>query len=80
MIAMFIFSALGGAWFPVDKAGRLLATIGGVLPSAWAMKGFQNILIPGLGISSTWQPAGILLAYALGFVLLSVLYFRRMEV
>jgi ABC-2 type transport system permease protein len=80
MIAMFVFSALGGAWFPVEKAGRLFATIGEVLPSAWAMKGFQNILDHGLGISSTWQPAGILSAYALGFVLLSVLYFRHMEV
>ncbi|MGW8225821.1 MAG: ABC transporter permease [Anaerolineales bacterium] len=80
MIAMFVFSGLGGTWFPVEKAGRLFVTIGEVLPSTWAMKGFQNILDHGSSISSTWQPAGILLAYALGFVLLSVLYFRRMEV
>ena len=48
------------------------------MPSAWAMKGFQNILIRGLSGSSTYLPALVLLAYALGFFLLAVWRFRRM--
>jgi ABC-2 type transport system permease protein len=80
MIAMFTFSALGGAWFPVETAGKVFATLGKILPSAWAMQGFQNVLLHGSGFSSSWGPAGILLAYALGFILLSAWYFRRMEV
>lgn len=80
MIAMFIFSALGGAWFPLETTGRIFVTIGKILPSAWAMTGLQNVLIRGLGLSSAWQPAGVLLAYALGFFIIAVWRFRTMEV
>ena len=72
MIAMFVFSALGGAWFPLESAGSIAITLGKILPSAWAMRGFQNILIHGLGISSAWQPSAILIVYTLGFFLLAV--------
>jgi ABC-2 type transport system permease protein len=80
MIAMFVFSALGGAWFPLETTGRIFATIGKTLPSAWAMTGLQNVLIRGLGLSSAWQPAGVMLAYALGFFLIAVWRFRTMEI
>lgn len=79
MIAMFFFSALGGAWFPLETTGTVFATIGKVLPSTWAMTGFQNVLIRGLGLPSAWQPVGILIAYALGFFMLAVGRFRTME-
>ncbi len=76
MLAMFLFSALGGAWFPLEGAGRAFASLGRLTPSAWAMEGFQNLLIRGLGLSSALLPAGILLAYALVFFLLAVWRFR----
>ena len=79
MIAMFLFSALGGTWFPLESAGGTFAAIGRALPSAWAMNGLQNILIRGLGLASAWLPAGILLAYAFGFLLLAVWRFRKIE-
>lgn len=79
MIAMFLFSALGGTWFPLEAAGGAFAAIGRVLPSAWAMDGLQNILIRGLSLQSAWLPAGILLAYATGFFLLAVWRFRKIE-
>lgn len=79
MIAMFLFSALGGTWFPLESAGGAFAAIGKSLPSAWAMNGYQNILIRGLGLESVWMAVGILFAYALGFFLLAVWRFRRME-
>ena len=77
LLAMFIFSALGGTWFPLEVAGGAFAAIGKLLPSAWAMNGFQNILIRRLGLESAWIPTGILLAYALGFFLLAVWRFRK---
>lgn len=80
MIAMFLFSALGGTWFPLESAGGTFAAIGRALPSAWAMNGFQNILIRGLGLESVWLAVGLVSAYALGFFLLAVWRFRRMEV
>ena len=79
MLAMFVFSALGGTWFPLEGAGGAFANIGKLLPASWAMIGLQNILIRGLSLSSLWQPIAILLAYALGFFLLAVLRFRKAE-
>lgn len=79
MIAMFLFSALGGTWFPLEASSGSFAAIGRLTPSAWAMTGFQNILIRGLGLQSVWAAVGILFAYSLGFFLLAVWRFRRME-
>jgi ABC-2 type transport system permease protein len=79
MIAMFLFSGLGGTWFPLEVAGGAFAAIGKAMPSAWAMNGLQNILIRGLGFESVWMAAGMLSMYALGFFLLAVWRFRKMN-
>lgn len=80
MIAMFLFSALGGTWFPLEASGGAFAAIGRLMPSAWAMTGLQNLLIRGLDSASTLLPTGVLLAYALGFFLLAVWRFRKMDI
>lgn len=67
LIAMFVLTGLGGAWFPLEGAGRVFAAVGQLTPTAWAMDGFQNILIRGSGLTSALLPSGILLAYAVGF-------------
>lgn len=76
LIAMFIFAAMGGAWFPLEVAGKAFAAIGHVMPTAWAMDGFQNILMRGLGFQSVLMPAGILLGYAVAFFGLAIWRFR----
>jgi len=80
MLAMFLFSAMGGTWFPLESSSGAFAVIGGLLPSAWAMKGYQNILIRGLGLASTWIPTLVLLAYMVGFFVLAVWRFKKMDV
>ena len=72
LIAMFALSGLGGVWFPLEGAGQAFATVGHLTPAAWAIDGFQNILIRGLGLPSVWLPAAILLVYALAFFGLAV--------
>jgi ABC-2 type transport system permease protein len=76
LVAMFVFAAMGGAWFPLEVAGKAFAAIGHVMPTAWAMDGFQNILVRGLGFQSVLLPAGILAAYGLAFLGLAVWRFR----
>jgi len=80
LLAMFLFSALGGTWFPLETTSGAFAVIGRTMPSAWAMRGYQDILLRGLGSTSTWLPVMVLLAYAAGFFLLAVWRFRKMEV
>lgn len=76
LIAMFLFAALGGAWFPLEIAGQAFASVGHVLPTAWAMDGLQNIVVRGLGLGSVLLPAGILLAYTAAFFGLAAWRFR----
>jgi ABC-2 type transport system permease protein len=76
LIAMFVFAAMGGAWFPLEVAGKAFAAIGHIMPTAWAMDGFQNILIRGLAFESVLLPAGILILYALAFFGLAIWRFR----
>jgi len=76
LVAMFVFSAMGGAWFPLDITGKAFSTIGHLMPTAWAMDGFQNVVMRGLGLGSVLLPAGILLAYAVVFFALAVWRFK----
>lgn len=80
LMAMFLFSALGGTWFPLEVSSGAFALIGKAMPSAWAMNGYQNILMRGLGWESAWMPTLMLSVYALGFFVLAVWRFRKMDV
>jgi len=72
LIPMFVLSGLGGAWVPLEVTGETFATIGHVSPVAWAMDGFKNISIRGLGIESVLLPVAALAGYAALFFALSV--------
>jgi ABC-2 type transport system permease protein len=76
LVAMFIFSALGGAWFPLAIAGKTFSTIGHLLPTAWAMDGFQAIILHGQGLVAVLLPAAIVGAYAVLFYALALWRFR----
>jgi ABC-2 type transport system permease protein len=80
LIGMFLLSGLGGVWFPLETAGKAFASIGKLTPTAWAMTGFQNILVRGLDTASVVMPSAILLAYAVGFFLLALWRFQANQV
>jgi ABC-2 type transport system permease protein len=74
--SMLILGLMGGAIFPLDITGKTFAAIGHLLPSAWAIDGFQNIILRGGGIDSILIPAGMLMMYTLIFFSLAVWRFR----
>jgi ABC-2 type transport system permease protein len=76
MIAMFLFAAGGGAWFPLEITGRTFSFLGHLLPSAWAMDGFQNVVLRGLGFGSALVPAAVITGYAGLFFAVAVWRFR----
>ena len=76
LVAMFVFSALGGAWFPLAIAGKTFSTVGHVLPTAWAVDGFQNVVLRGQGLTGVLLPAGIVAAYAVLFYAFALWRFR----
>ena len=79
LIPMFILSALGGAWVPLEITGPTFKAIGHLSPVAWALDGFENILTRGLGFSSVILPAAALVGYAVLFFSLAAWRFRRVS-
>lgn len=72
LVAMFVFAAMGGCWFPLEITGETFSAIGHLLPSAWAMDGFQNIVLRGQGLASVTTPVAVLAGYAVAFFGLAV--------
>ncbi len=71
LVAMFVLSGLGGAWFPLEVTGPTFRAVGHVMPTAWAMDGFRGILLRGAGLEQTLRPALVLLAFALASLALA---------
>ena len=71
LLPMLVFSGLGGVWVPLEVTGPTFRTIGHATPLAWAMDGFQNIAMRGLGLSSVLLPAAALIGYAALFFTLA---------
>ncbi|MBN1934113.1 MAG: ABC transporter permease [Anaerolineae bacterium] len=76
IIPTLVLAGIGGAWMPLEFTSKTFQAIGHLSPVAWAMDGFENIVIRGLGIESVLLPAGVLLAYAVVFLALAVWRFR----
>jgi ABC-2 type transport system permease protein len=67
LIPMFVFAGLGGAWVPLEVTGPAFQAIGHLSPIAWALDGFKNICLRGLGMESVLVPAAALAGYAVVF-------------
>jgi ABC-2 type transport system permease protein len=76
MGSTLVFGFMGGAFFPLDLTGKVYAAVGRTMPSAWAIRGFQDIILRAADWKTVLAPAGILVLYALGFYALAVLRFR----
>ena len=69
IIAMAIMSGCVGPYITVP--GIKYAT-----PHYWALLGFQNVMIRGMGFSGVWLPCGILLAFGVVFFIIGVRRFK----
>jgi len=76
LFPMFILAGMGGAWMPLEYTGKAFQAIGHLLPTAWAMDGFENIVVRGLGFGSVLLPVAIMLAYAVVLFALAAWRFR----
>ena len=78
-IPMFVLAGLGGAWVPLEVTGGVFQAIGHVSPIAWALDGFKNIIVRGLGVESVLLSAAALIGYAILFFGLATWRFRVAE-
>ena len=71
-----LLGALGGAWWPLEITPPGYQNAVKVLPSTWAMLGFQDVIVRGQGLSGVMLEAGVLLAFAAVFFTIGVWRFR----
>lgn len=76
LVPMFVLSALGGAWMPLEFTEGAFRAVGQVTPVALAMDGFKNIIARGLAFDSVLLPAAALVGYAVLFFTLAVWKFK----
>jgi ABC-2 type transport system permease protein len=79
LVPMFILAGLGGAMAPLEIAGETFQAIGHLSPIAWAMDGFKNISVRGLGVQAALMPSAALFAYALFFFVVAAWRLSRAQ-
>lgn len=76
LVPMFILSALGGAWVPLEFTPETYQRIAFLTPVAWVMDGYKDILVRGQGVQAVSPALLALLAYAAVLLALAVWRFR----
>ena len=67
-----VMAALGGAWWQLEITPPIYQKVVQILPSTWAMKGFNEVLVLGGGPSDVLLPFTVLLGFAVIFFAIGV--------
>lgn len=69
-------AAIGGMMVPTFVMPGFMQTLSKISPHAWALAAYQDVIVRGLGVSSVWPEASVLMGFALVFFLIAVWRFR----
>jgi ABC-2 type transport system permease protein len=75
-LVVMTISALGGAWWPLDDVPRWIRILGHTFPTAWAMDGFQDIIIRGQSLTAVLPEIAVLMVFTLVFLTFGLWRFR----
>ena len=75
IFATLVMVMLGGAWVPAFVFPQWLQTLSLLIPTRWAVDGFDAMTWRGLGLEAAWQPILVLLGFSLLFAVVAVLRF-----
>jgi ABC-2 type transport system permease protein len=78
-IGTMVLGGLGGAITPISSLPDWARHLAPAVPSYWAMRGYQTVILDGGGVSDVLGSVGALLAFAIGFGLVAALRFRAEE-
>lgn len=76
VLLAIILSALGGMMVPAFVMPDFMQTLARFTPHAWALAGYHDVIIRGLGIGQVLGEVGVLLLFASLFFLVAVWRFR----
>ena len=72
-----LLAALGGAWWPIEVTPTAYQAAVQVLPSTWAMRGFNDVILRGQGVAGILPEAGILMLFAAAFFIIGILRLNK---
>jgi ABC-2 type transport system permease protein len=75
-LLVITMAALGGVMVPRPVMPALMQTLGLATPHAWALSAFEKVLVGGTGILGVLPQVGVLLGFALVFLVIAVTRFR----
>ncbi|QYK51501.1 MAG: ABC transporter permease [Anaerolineales bacterium] len=76
MMLILPLAGLGGAMWPIEIVPDFMQKIATYLPTGWAMRGFQDIIISGFGLAEVLPAVGVLVLFGIVFLALGVWRFR----
>ncbi|MBN1814883.1 MAG: ABC transporter permease [Anaerolineae bacterium] len=74
VIPTLLMAGLGGAWMPLEFTSQAFQFVGHLTPVAWAIEGFENLVVRGMELNAVLLPATVLAAF--GAVLFSLAVWR----
>lgn len=72
-------SAIGGAWFPLFMMPKWLQQVARITLVAWAMEGYNRLMILGGVLADIWLQIGVLLLYGAVCFAVGLRFFRFKE-
>lgn len=75
-ILIYIVAALGGAWWPIEIVPGWMQQVARLTPTYWAMQGFQDIIVRGLGLVAVLPNAALLLLFGAVYLSIGLWRFR----
>ncbi|MCF6277591.1 MAG: ABC transporter permease [Anaerolineales bacterium] len=75
-ISIMALASLGGAWWPIEIVPAWMQKLALALPTGWAMRGFQDIIVRGLGLPAVLLEAMVLFGFGLLFLTIGIWRFR----
>ncbi|WP_030857678.1 ABC transporter permease [Streptomyces sp. NRRL S-37] len=71
-----VFAGLGGALTPQSAMPDWAEPFAPAVPSYWAMRGFNEVILRGGGVADVLLPAGVLCAFTAGLTVVTLVFFR----
>lgn len=76
-IVIMTMAAVGGCWWPIDFEPQWMQRAAVVVPTTWAMRAFNDLMIRGLSASSALVPSAINLAFGFLYMIVGIAISRR---
>ena len=71
-----VLSALGGIMVPTFVMPQVMKTLSQLTPHSWALSGYHDVMLRGLGFADVWEETAILSGFAALFFLIALWRFR----